>query len=82
MKQRQSGFTKFDNYFLDHVLPRVSGVEWKIISIIIRGTVGWQKPNGEHRKEVELTIDRLKTLTGVASQALCNAIKRAEARGD
>lgn len=81
MDRREPGFTKFDNYFLDHVLPRVSGVEWKIISVIIRGTVGWQRPGGKHREEVELTNDRLQQLTGVASQALCAGIKKSLARG-
>lgn len=81
MAKREPGFTKFDNYFLDHVLPRVSGVEWKIISVIIRGTVGWQQQGGKHRQEVELTNERLQKLTGVGSQALCAGIKKAMDRG-
>jgi phage replication O-like protein O len=74
MDRREPGFTKFNNYFLDHVMPRVTSVEWKLISAIIRETVGW------HRTDAEISIDRLMALTGVARQAVVAGIKRACAR--
>jgi phage replication O-like protein O len=65
------GFTKFDNYFLDHVMPRVTSAEWKIISAVIRETAGW------HRTDAEITIGRFMALTGLARQAVVTAIKKA-----
>ena len=40
---RQGHFTVFDNAVLDIVMPTLSGSEWKLLSFVIRKTIGWQK---------------------------------------
>lgn len=74
-------YTVVENYFFDHVMPRVSPAEWKIICAVIRETVGWECDVSAHRKcrraDAEISIDRFTALTGLASQAVVAAIKRA-----
>jgi hypothetical protein len=35
-------YTVVENYFFDHIMPRVSPAEWKVICAVIRETVGWR----------------------------------------
>jgi hypothetical protein len=57
-----------ENYFFDHVMPRVSCAEWKIVCAVIRETVGW------NRQDAELSVDRFMGLTGFAREAAQAAI--------
>ena len=61
--QQQGHFTIFDNVILDYILPRISGSEWKILSVIIRKTVGW------HKEQDELSFSQLRQITGIRSDA-------------
>jgi len=36
-------YTQFPDELLDHVMPYLSGAEWKVLSYIIRKTFGWKK---------------------------------------
>lgn len=40
---RQGYFTAVDNAVFDEIMPTLSGSEWKILSLIIRKTIGWHK---------------------------------------
>lgn len=64
------GFTKVDDYFMDKVMPRVSGAEWKIICSVLRETVG------EFREEETITVDRFMTMTGLERQAVIEAVRQ------
>jgi len=39
----QSGYTMFDNYILDVIMPELKPTHWKVLCFILRKTVGWQK---------------------------------------
>lgn len=67
----EPGFTKFDNFFLDRVMPKAGLAEWKVICAVIRETVGW------HRTDAEMSIDQIMARTGLASQAVVTGIKNA-----
>jgi len=36
-------YTQFPDELLDHIMPYLSGAEWKVLSYIIRKTFGWKK---------------------------------------
>jgi hypothetical protein len=79
-------YTVVENYFFDHVMPRVSSAEWKIICAVLRETVGWRCNDPNHsescrRSEAEISIERFIALTGFkASQAVVRAIQNATRR--
>lgn len=35
------GFTMFNNYILDHIMPDLSPNGWKVLCVAIRKTIGW-----------------------------------------
>lgn len=71
----EPGYTKFDNYFLDKVMHKAGGVEWKVICTVIRDTRGWQSD------EAEITIERFIEMTGAKRSRLFEAITAACQRG-
>jgi hypothetical protein len=75
--KRATGFTMFDNYFLDHVMPRVTSAEWKIISAVLRMTVGWTDGKGGRKKEALMSIDQFAELTGLSREAANTAVIKA-----
>lgn len=40
---KEPGFTPFDNYVIDYIMPELSGSAWKVLSYFLRRTIGWQK---------------------------------------
>src|SRR5688572_3993636 len=75
MDQPESGFTAFPNYFLDKVMRKAGGVEWKVICTVVRDTFGWQRP------EAEIPIERFEEMTGAKRSRLFEAITDACKRG-
>ena len=73
--QENKGFTRLANYFVDHQLSRISPAEWKIASVVLRDTVGWNRP------EAEISLDRFVRVSGMKRQAVVNAIQLAVRRG-
>lgn len=71
----ERGFTMFDNYFLDKVMRKAGGVEWKVICTVIRETFGWQ------RDEADIPIERFIEMTGAKRSRLFEAITAACKRG-
>lgn len=63
------GFTRVDNYFLDHVMRRVSGAEWKVVCAVLRMTVGYQK------QDAQITVDEFMSMTGYERQAVIAAVR-------
>lgn len=58
-----------DNYFLDHVMPRVSGAEWKIVCAVLRQTIGCQE------EEARIEVSEFQAMTGYERQAVIAAIR-------
>jgi len=75
MAQGDTGFTQFPNYYLDRVMPKAGGVEWKLICTVIRDTLGWQ------RNEAEISIERFEQMTGAKRSRLFEALTAACKRG-
>lgn len=40
---RQGNYTVFDNYILDAIMPTLKPTHWKVLCLIVRKTIGWQK---------------------------------------
>jgi phage replication O-like protein O len=74
-KPKDDGYTIVDNYFLDKVMRKAGGVEWKVICTVIRDTVGWR------RNEADIPIERFEEMTGARRSRLFEAITAACKRG-
>jgi hypothetical protein len=58
---RQGNYTVFDNSVLDYIMPQVSASAWKVLSFIIRKTIGW------HRDDDYLSAGQIMAGTGINS---------------
>lgn len=67
----QGNYTQVHNVAFDHIMPLLSGSEWKILSLIIRKTKGWQKD------EDDIAYSQFRSGTGISSN---NTIKKALAK--
>src|SRR5215475_12530934 len=67
----QNGFTPFDNYFLDYIMPRISCAEWKVVCLVIRETIG------KACEDAEIKLDHFMNLTSFERQAVVIAIRNA-----
>jgi len=65
--QKAGGYTTFENEILDHIMPKCTPNEWKIVCATIRLTIGWQKEYDW------ITIERYKQLTGIKGTGTCHA---------
>lgn len=68
------GWTKFPNFLLDEVLPKLRDTELRIIAIVVRETIGRSDPAGGRQKRAWLTQEMLKKRTGRQSAAISRAI--------
>jgi phage replication O-like protein O len=60
----------FDNAVIDHLMPQLSPTEWKVLTLIVRKTVGWNK------EEDSISYSQIKDGTGIKSDAtISKAIK-------
>lgn len=60
-------FTQISNYALDHIMPSLSGNQWKILCVIIRATWGWEdreSPTGRREEDV-LSYSQLQERSGI-----------------
>ena len=57
----QNGYTAFNNYILDHIMPSLSPNAWKVLCFIIRKTSGWQKPSDD------ISFSQIRDGTGIGS---------------
>ena len=65
--------TQFHNALLDSVMPNVSPNAWKILCLVIRQTVGWQ------REDAGISYPAIQRATGIKSRpTVAAAIKELE----
>ena len=78
------GFTMFNNYILDHIMPDLSANGWKVLCVAIRQTIGWQDEEAESgRREMEvISYSQFRQMTGIRSdQTVARAIKECVDKG-
>jgi phage replication O-like protein O len=69
------GYTKLYDYIVDQYLPELSGSELKVLIIIIRSTIGWNK------EKDRITQGQFCTRTRLSRRAVSSAITSLEAQG-
>ncbi|MFX1476215.1 MAG: hypothetical protein ACFFCO_12170, partial [Promethearchaeota archaeon] len=72
------GFTMFNNYILDHIMPDLSSSAWKVLCVAIRQTIGWVDDETESgRKEQDrISYGQFLAKSGLGSSAtVAKAIK-------
>ena len=73
----QTNWTKVPNYLIQTLLPTLTDTELRIILILIRQTVGWNKPNAT----VTIPYRKLMQLTGRSSETVWKGVQTLRARG-
>jgi hypothetical protein len=73
------GTTPFPNVLLDDLMPTLKDTEWRLLCVIVRQTLGWQRQeqtqnSGARRQFDWLTHRQLRNRTGRASEAVCKAL--------
>src|SRR5579871_1662419 len=68
------GWTAFPNIFIDEVMPKLRDTEFRVLSVIIRETLGREDFEGDRKRRTWLSQALLKKRTGRASAALSQAI--------
>ena len=66
-------FVPFPAALLDEQMPRLKDTEWKLLCVIVRQTLGWQKGKGRKKRDW-MTQKQLMKRTGRASAALSAAL--------
>ena len=66
---RQGHGFAVDNYLVDHVMPAIGPAAWKVLSVVMRHTIGW------HRDDAQLSNAELQRMTGLANPAVTKALK-------
>lgn len=69
MRITAPNYTQTPNDLADHWLPFLSGVETKVLVVIMRKTLGW------HKKRDRISMSQLEKLTGCQEKAIATAIK-------
>lgn len=72
---RLDNTTPFPNFLLDRVMPHLCDTEWRMLCVIVRMTIGWQK------SEDWLSHSQLKGRTGRESAAVSRAVDSLVKRG-
>lgn len=73
--QRQGfGTTPFPDWLLDRLMPRLRDVEWRLICVLVRQTLGWQTGDGKPKQSDWLSHSQLRRRTGRSSSAISPAI--------
>lgn len=74
---QRNGWTKVPNHLVDSLLPGLTDTEFRVLVILLRLTVGWNRPQAvvfvPHRK--------LMRLTGRSSETVGKALKSLVGRG-
>jgi hypothetical protein len=68
------GTTPFPDWLLDKLMPRLRDVEWRLICILVRQTLGWQASDGKPKQSDWLSHSQLRRRTGRSSSAISPAI--------
>jgi hypothetical protein len=61
--------TKFSNDVIDHIMPRVSPNAWKVLTVIVRQTVGWVEDRQTMKRKDwdEISYSQFSARTGIGS---------------
>lgn len=70
-------WTKVPNYLIDQSMPTLRDTELRVLLVLLRQTVGWQREG----KAVILSYRFLKAQTGRQSAAIAAALKSLRKRG-
>jgi predicted transcriptional regulator len=70
-------WTKTPNIIIDKLMPMLRDTEMRVLLILLRSTVGWNR--GEH--PVMLSYSMLMQRSGRSSEAISKALKALEDRG-
>ncbi len=70
-------WTRIPNFVLDRLLPSLRDTELRILLVLLRQTVGWNRPDAT----VVLSYRRLKAATGRESEAISKALASLAAKG-
>lgn len=73
---RRQGFgtTPFPDWFLDKLMPRLRDVEWRLICVLVRQTLGWQTGDGKPKQSDWMSHSQIRRRTGRSSSAISPAI--------
>ncbi len=74
MSIQAPNYTQFPNIILDEYMEVMSGAEFKIISFIIRKTLGW------HKERDRISSSQIREKTGLSKNAVIEAIKMLKER--
>jgi len=69
------GTTPFPNVLLDVFMPRLSDSAFRVLSVVVRQTLGWSAFEGARKGEDWLSHKQLQLRTGRASEAVSRAIQ-------
>jgi hypothetical protein len=75
LRARGFGTTPFPDWLLDKLMPRLRDVEWRLICVLVRQTLGWQSDNGRTKQSDWLSHSQLRRKTGRSSSAISQAIE-------
>lgn len=73
----QTPWTKIPNFLLDRLLPELKDTELRLLLVIVRQTLGWQREG----RPVIISYRTLMKRTGRGSEAVSKAIRALHARG-
>jgi hypothetical protein len=65
---------------IDEVMPALRDTEWRVLCVVVRGTLGWREGDGRKRRDW-ITHSQLKRRTGRASEAVSRAVQSLVRRG-
>lgn len=73
----RSGFgtTPFPDWLLDRLMPRLRDVEWRLVCVLVRQTIGWPDAEGKPKTSDWLSHSQLRRRTGRSSSAISPAIE-------
>jgi hypothetical protein len=74
-RERGFGTTPFPDWLLDRLMPRLRDVEWRLICVLVRQTLGWQTDEGKPKHSDWLSHSQLRRKTGRSSSAISPAIE-------
>ncbi len=74
----EGNYTRIPNDFFDHTIPNETLAVVKVVGVVIRHTIGWQKKVGFRRQQVRMSFTDIMREAGIASRSTVNqAIKDA-----
>ena len=74
----EGNYTRIPNAFFDHTIPNENLSVVKVVGVVIRHTIGWQKKVGFRRQQVQMSFTELMRRSGIASRStVSQAVKEA-----